>query len=131
MPAFIQERHHSANVFLSHYHYRTQPCDPFKLDWRRRQATPFADMTPTEIQFLMRTKELVEQRSTSVNIWKKCGMTDPSHIGDRFRTAKEISLYEDDIYFISQMYEDGWQPRDSVIDFDEGTINNVPLREYG
>jgi len=113
MPAFMQERHHSANVFLSHYHYRTQPCDPFKLDWRKRQTTPFADMTPTEIRFIMRTKELVEQKRG----W--------------FRSVREISLYEDEMYFISQMYEDGWQPRDSVIDFDEGTINDVPLREYG
>ena len=63
MPVFVSERHHAANVFLSHYHYRTQPCDPFKVDWRRRQATPFAEMTPNEIHFLKRTAELVEERS--------------------------------------------------------------------
>jgi hypothetical protein len=51
--------------------------------------------------------------------------------GDEFRTAKRLQLYEDDIYFISQLYEEDWQPRDSVIDFDGGTINDVPLREYG
>jgi hypothetical protein len=61
MPGYIQERHHAANVYLSHYHYRTQPCNPFKLDWRNRHTTPFANMTPTEIQFLLRTKELVEE----------------------------------------------------------------------
>ena len=51
--------------------------------------------------------------------------------GDRFQKAKENNLYEDELYFISQMFEDDWQPRESVIDFDDGTINNVPLREYG
>jgi hypothetical protein len=59
MPAFIQERHHAANVFLSHYHYRTQPCDPFKLDWNKRHRTPFADLTPLELRFIMKTKDLV------------------------------------------------------------------------
>ncbi|KAF2092916.1 hypothetical protein NA57DRAFT_49246 [Rhizodiscina lignyota] len=112
MPAFVQERHHAANVFLSHYHYRTQPCDPFKLDWRRRHATPFAAMSEKEVMFLMRTKELVEQKR------------------DDFRIAKDIGLYEHELYFISQMYEDDWQPREIAIDFDEGTINDVPLREY-
>jgi hypothetical protein len=62
MPTFVTERHHAANVFLSHYHYRTQPCNPFKLDWKRRQSTPFADMAPSEMQFLWRTKDLVEKR---------------------------------------------------------------------
>jgi hypothetical protein len=51
-------------------------------------------------------------------------------IEDEFRTAKDIGLYEDELYFISQMYEDDWQPRDSVIDFDDGTVNDVPLHEY-
>jgi hypothetical protein len=61
MPSFISQRHDAANVFLAHYHYRTQPCNPFKIDWRRRHTTPFADMTPTEVQFICRTKEMVEQ----------------------------------------------------------------------
>jgi hypothetical protein len=51
--------------------------------------------------------------------------------GDRFQKAKENNLYEDELYFISQMFEDDWQPRESIIDFDDGTVNNVPLREYG
>jgi len=61
MPVFISERHHAANVFLAHYHYRTQPSNPFEIDWRRRHATPYSDMTPPEIQFIMRTKQLVEK----------------------------------------------------------------------
>lgn len=65
MPTFIADRHHSANVFLSHYHYCTKPCNPFKLDWRKRQNTPFAEMTTNEIDFLLKTSELVKERSKS------------------------------------------------------------------
>jgi hypothetical protein len=62
MPNFISERHHSANVYLSHYHYCTKPCNPFNVDWRKRQTTPFADMTTDEIHFLMKTSEMVKER---------------------------------------------------------------------
>jgi hypothetical protein len=51
--------------------------------------------------------------------------------GHKFRTAKEEWLYEDELFFIAQMFEDDWTPQNSVIDFDDGTINNVPLRQYG
>lgn len=62
IPNFISERHHGANVFLSHYHYRTQPCNPFELDWKQRHKTPFADFTTDEILFLKKTKKMMEER---------------------------------------------------------------------
>jgi hypothetical protein len=67
MPNFVAERHHSANVFLSHYHYCTKPCDPFKIDWRKRQSNPYAEMTPKEIDFLLTTSEMVKARSKIVD----------------------------------------------------------------
>jgi hypothetical protein len=32
----------------------------------------------------------------------------------------KFAIYEDDTYFISQIYEENWQPRGSVIDYDGG-----------
>jgi hypothetical protein len=112
-PSFIQERHHAANVFLSHYHYRTESANPFKQDWRRRHATPFSHMTVDEIHFLERTKLLVKERELL------------------FKTNKDQTLYEHEMYFVAQMFEENWQPRETVVDFDEGTINNVGLKSYG
>lgn len=112
IPTFISELHHGSNVFLSHYHYCTKPCDPFTMDWRKRQSTPFAEMSIDEIHFLVRTSKLVKERK------------------EQFRVAKEIDLYEDDLYFISQMFEENWVPRDTVIDFTEGTVADVPLRRF-
>ena len=34
-------------------------------------------------------------------------------------------LYEHALYFVSQLYEDDWTPRDTVIDFDGGTISDA------
>lgn len=42
----------------------------------------------------------------------------------------ELHLYEDELYFIAQMFEPNWQPRDTVIDFEDGTVNNVGLKKY-
>jgi hypothetical protein len=32
---------------------------------------------------------------------------------DHFRICKENDLFEDELYFISQMYESDWSPRDT------------------
>jgi hypothetical protein len=62
MPLFIEELHHSANVFLSHYHYVTKMCNPFKINWKYRQTTRFQGYTPSEIRFLHKTKEMVQEK---------------------------------------------------------------------
>jgi hypothetical protein len=112
IPNFIADQHHSANVFLSHYHYRTESSNPFKQDWKRRHQTPFSYMSVDDIQFLERTKVLLEERE------------------DVVKTNRDNDLYEHELYFLSQMFEDNWQPRDTAIDHTEGTVNNVGLKKY-
>ena len=34
---------------------------------------------------------------------------------DDFRAIKDYELYEDELYFISQMFEKDWMPRDSYV----------------
>jgi hypothetical protein len=41
---------------------------------------------------------------------------------DKFHRLWEHGLYEDDLYFVSQMFEEDWMPRDTIIDYDDGTI---------
>ncbi|KAK4446912.1 cutinase transcription factor 1 beta [Podospora aff. communis PSN243] len=112
IPNFIQERHHTANVFLSHYHYRTESANPFVQDWRKRHATPFSHMSVDEIHFLEKTKRMVKEREQII------------------KTNNENDLYEHELYFVAQMFEQNWQPRDTVIDRTEGTVNNVGLKKY-
>ncbi|KAL2271980.1 hypothetical protein VTJ83DRAFT_1351 [Remersonia thermophila] len=109
MPNFISEHHQSANVILHHYHYRTESCNPFKQDWTQRHRTPFANMSPEDIMFLERTKELLAQRESII------------------KKNKEIKLYEHELYFVAQMFEQGWSPRDTVIE-DMGEV--VMVKKY-
>jgi len=112
IPNFIADRHHSANVFLSHYHYRTESSNPFKQDWRRRHMTPFSYMSVDDIQFLERTKVLLKEREGVI------------------KTNRENDLYEHELYFVSQMFEENWQPKDTIIDRTDGTVNDVGLKKY-
>ena len=64
VPNFIQDRHHAANVFLAYYHYRTQSCNPFAVDWGKAEPTPFDLMTPEDIDFLMTTRAMVKAQGT-------------------------------------------------------------------
>jgi len=112
IPNFIAERHHSANVFLSHYHYRTESSNPFKQDWKRRHMTPFSYMSVDDIQFLERTKVLLKEREDVIKI------------------NREMDLYEHELYFVSQMFEESWQPKETIIDRTDGTVNDVGLKRY-
>jgi len=47
---------------------------------------------------------------------------------DKIRVANEINLYEDDLYFVSQMFEENWMPRDTIIDYSDETILGVALK---
>lgn len=42
----------------------------------------------------------------------------------------QINLYEDDLYFVSQMFDEDWSPRDTVIEYQDGTVADVPLRRF-
>jgi hypothetical protein len=46
------------------------------------------------------------------------------------RQNNECDFYEHELYFIGQMFEVNWEPRDSKIDFLDGTIHDVPLNKY-
>ncbi|KAK0121805.1 hypothetical protein ONS95_010088 [Cadophora gregata] len=113
MPHFIAERHHSANVYLSHYHYCTSSHNPFLLidNWDKRETTQFADMSPTEFHFLRKTAKMVKERE------------------DQIRDINKFHYYEDDLYFVAQMHERNWTPRDTKIDYTEGTVADVPLKK--
>ncbi|GAB1320924.1 hypothetical protein MFIFM68171_11134 [Madurella fahalii] len=69
-------------------------------------------MSVDDIQFLERTKVLLKEKEPII------------------KTNIEHDLYEHELYFISQMFEENWQPRDTVIDYTEGTVNDVGLKQY-
>jgi len=57
---------------------------------------------------------------------KACMLTNT--IEDKIRTTHELNLYEDDLYFVSQMFEENWTPRDTIIDYTDETILGEKLK---
>jgi hypothetical protein len=57
---------------------------------------------------------------------KACMLTNT--IEDKIRITHELNLYEDDLYFVSQMFEENWTPRDTIIDYTDETILGEPLK---
>jgi hypothetical protein len=49
-------------------------------------------------------------------------------IEDKIRITHELNLYEDDLYFVSQMFEENWTPRDTIIDYTDDTVSGEPLK---
>ena len=49
-------------------------------------------------------------------------------IEDKIRITHKLNLYEDDLYFVSQMFEENWTPRDTIIDYTDETISGEPLK---
>ena len=49
---------------------------------------------------------------------------------DIIKTNNANDLYEHELYFISQMFQENWQPQDTIIDRTEGTINDVGMKMY-
>jgi hypothetical protein len=57
---------------------------------------------------------------------KNCMLTNT--IEEKIRTIHELNLYEDDLYFVSQMFEENWTPRDTIIDYSNDTVSGEPLK---
>jgi hypothetical protein len=49
-------------------------------------------------------------------------------IEDKIRRNNEDNLYEDDLYFVAQMFEENWMPRDTEIDYSDETVTGEPLK---
>jgi len=49
-------------------------------------------------------------------------------IEDKIRITHKLNLYEDDLYFVSQMFEENWTPRDTIIDYTDETITGESLK---
>jgi hypothetical protein len=49
-------------------------------------------------------------------------------LGNQFRRIHATDLYEDDLYFVSQMFDKKWAPKDTPIDYSDETVTGEPLK---
>ncbi|KAF1815431.1 hypothetical protein P152DRAFT_495611 [Eremomyces bilateralis CBS 781.70] len=98
LPDLVSSWHHSAMVILAHYHYCNGSMDPLALDLKNRHRTRLATLNAEEAEFLLQTRDLVKARE------------------DDFAYIRDNDLADHEFYYVSQMFEKDWKPRDTVID---------------
>lgn len=96
MPEMIAELHMGANILLAYFHYACRGQRPFMLDWDARDAVSMAVLDSDQVQFLKRTAVHVQANAS------------------KHREIRHPSSCDHPHYFISQLYEQDWEPRGST-----------------
>jgi hypothetical protein len=93
----VEDLHHGANMLLAHFHYCNKGTHLPSINLKDRHNTVLSELGVPEYLFMIRTIELIRLNA------------------DNFRAIKEEEFYEHEFYFISQMFEKDWAPRDSYV----------------
>ncbi|KAL5345859.1 hypothetical protein ACLOAV_008885 [Pseudogymnoascus australis] len=93
-PAMVAEYHAGATALLAHFHLCNKGSYPFSAAaGERADILTNAGLTDSQKKFIEMTRKFVQSRA------------------DRFEGFRWIEAFDDDYYFISQLYEQNWKPR--------------------
>ncbi|KAJ6446009.1 pre-mRNA splicing factor clf1 [Purpureocillium lavendulum] len=92
----VREYHLGANILLAHFHYCNKGMYPFSDECKDKDLRALADLSDDEIQFVHTTKKYAKQHRQE---WEQ---------------VKEKSEYEEDFFFVSQLFEENWKPRPTI-----------------
>ncbi|PVH93456.1 hypothetical protein DM02DRAFT_541526 [Periconia macrospinosa] len=96
-PRVIDELHNGAKILLAYFHFCNRGSYPLHMDWTSAEQIALSELKPGQIEFMRTNVKEYEKKS--------------SH----FRNILETDAYEDEFYFIAQMYEKDWKPRHTVV----------------
>ncbi|OBT69780.1 hypothetical protein VE03_00727 [Pseudogymnoascus sp. 23342-1-I1] len=93
-PAMVAEYHAGATALLAHFHLCNKGSYPFSAAaGEKPDILTNAGLTEGQSKFIEMTKKFVASRA------------------DRFEGLRWIEAFDDDYYFIAQLYEQNWKPR--------------------
>ncbi|KAI0486064.1 hypothetical protein F4859DRAFT_511064 [Xylaria cf. heliscus] len=92
----VREYQLGANILLAYFHYCNKGIYPFSAECKEQDLTTLAALNEPKAQFIRQTKAHVERHRKS---WAK---------------LRESNDYEDDFYYISQLYEETWTPQPTI-----------------
>ncbi|KAI1102540.1 hypothetical protein F4804DRAFT_312836 [Jackrogersella minutella] len=90
---FVEKLQEGSNITLSHWHYYKRDFHNMMADTESddKKHAVWGELNPEEAQLLVETREAYEKRAKNEEL--------------------EEMTWEDDLYFVSQMFEDGWKPK--------------------
>lgn len=89
----VKQYEHGANTLLAYFHYCNKSIYPFSTTCKDRDLHSLVELDEEAIMFIHATRRYVwDQKRNWEKLW----------------SGRE---YENEHYFISQLYEEGWKPR--------------------
>lgn len=98
---------------LAYFHYLNKASRPFALDWDLPSNVAMAELNAEQVQFVKETAEQVQARSEYFHGRLGCSQSTnvPSYLPEStFENVRENKLFENEYYFLSQLYDKEWKP---------------------
>ena len=117
-----------ANVLLAYWHYCNKNIYPFSKQCKDSEFQQLATLDENMMQFVYKTREIIQKKG------KLARRSHHGHAAVAFRLGKANAVRtntfdeiaseweqlrhglnsEDDYYFVSQLYEENWKPREKL-----------------
>ncbi|KAK7397609.1 hypothetical protein QQX98_013020 [Neonectria punicea] len=92
----VKEYHLGANILLAHFHYCNKGIYPFSEGCKDQDLRTLAGLDEEKIQFVHATRAYAKQNARD---WEE---------------LRNGATYDDDYFFVSQLFEENWQPRSTM-----------------
>ncbi|KAI1407687.1 hypothetical protein F5Y13DRAFT_174416 [Hypoxylon sp. FL1857] len=92
LPSFVERLQEGANVILGHWHYYKRNINALmdEIGPEDKKKAIWGELNPDEVQLLVETRQIYKDR-------------------EDLRSAS--TLWEHDLWFVSQMFEESWNPK--------------------
>ncbi|KAI1805004.1 hypothetical protein F4811DRAFT_561434 [Daldinia bambusicola] len=92
----VREYQMGANILLAYFHYCNKGVYPFSSECKEQDLSTVAELDETKIKLVQYTRAQAEKYKRH---WAK---------------LRQSGDYENDFYYISQMYEENWTPQPTI-----------------
>ncbi|KAI1814466.1 hypothetical protein GGS20DRAFT_576820 [Poronia punctata] len=92
----VREYQMGANILLAYFHYCNKGIYPFSAECKEQDLITLAALDEQKTQFIRQTKWHVQRHRKS---WAK---------------LRQSNDYENDFYYISQLFEENWMPQSTI-----------------
>jgi hypothetical protein len=111
----VEAFHNGAKIMLAYFHFCNKGSYPFAMNWDNASTASFAELNREQVDFVKETVGLVKEKGECV-ITRAfyVEITNLPRAAQLFREIKQSAKYDDDYYFVSQLYDINWQPSHTV-----------------
>lgn len=92
----VEELHNGTKILLAYFHYCNSGSHPFAMDWTHEGNISLGELNEEQVQFMKTSMQQVRDKFAG------------------FKFIRDRQLFEDDFYFLSQLYDVHWKPSNTI-----------------